>query len=182
VVLWFVTFLLLAFDVRDLVVGGATLSVPVSLNNLRVLQILDLLSVFVTWVFFLIFAFSSWPNSSDRNRRPTFAAAPSAPVNAGLPVSRVPNAAGGASAQVMTLPTAVAQNEPETSSGPQPPDAPTVIYCSWCGKSRESNAQAIHHCGSLERPAAYCMQCGTPLETGAAACGACGTSSSELSR
>jgi hypothetical protein len=181
VLLWFVTFLLLAFDVRHLVVGGATLSVPVSLSNLRILQILDLLSVVVTWVFFLIFAFSPWPTSGDRNGRPAFAAAPSASVNAGLPVSRVPNAAGGASAQVMTLPTSMARNEPETS-GPQPPDAQKVIYCSWCGKSRESNAQAIHHCGSLERPAAYCMQCGTPLETGAAVCAACGTPSSTLSR
>jgi len=181
VLLWFVTFLFLAFDVRHLVVGGATLSVPVSLSNLRILQILDLLSVFVTWVFFLIFAFSSWPTSGGRNGRPAFTATPSAPVNTGLPVSRVPNAAGGASAQVMTFPTSTARNEPETS-GPPPPEAPKVIYCSWCGKSRESNAQAIHHCGSLERPAAYCMQCGTPLETGVAACAACGTSSSTLSR
>jgi hypothetical protein len=181
VLLWFVTFLLLAFDVRHLVVGGATLSVPVSLSNLRILQILDLLSLFVTWVFFLIFAFSAWPTSSVRNGRPAFAAAPSAPVHAGLPVSRDPHAAGGASAQVMTQPTSMAPNEPETA-GPPPPEGQKVIYCSWCGKSRESNAQAIHHCGSLERPAVYCMQCGTPLETGAAACAACGTPSSKVSR
>jgi len=56
-----------------------------------------------------------------------------------------------------------------------------VIYCSWCGKQRAVNAQAIHYCGSMERPVVYCMNCGTSLEQGAAAC-SCGTPVAKTSR
>jgi hypothetical protein len=57
-----------------------------------------------------------------------------------------------------------------------------VIYCSWCGKQRAVNAEAIHHCGSLDRPAVYCMNCGTSLEEGAPGCTSCGTPATHVSR
>jgi len=57
----------------------------------------------------------------------------------------------------------------------------TLVYCSWCGKQRALNAPAIHHCGSRERPAVYCMKCGTPFEEGIATCESCGTDASVLS-
>jgi hypothetical protein len=63
----------------------------------------------------------------------------------------------------------------------QPKNEDGVIYCSWCGKERAVNAQAIHHCGSRERPAIFCMQCGTPLE-GANNCARCGTPATQVSR
>ena len=73
---------------------------------------------------------------------------------------------------------------PRTMAGApaSPPEsASDVIYCSWCGKQRARNAQAIHHCGSRERPAAFCMGCGTPLEEGAPGCASCGTAATQLS-
>ena len=65
-----------------------------------------------------------------------------------------------------------------------PPQAPSEssIYCSWCGKERPMGAHAIHHCGSLERPPAFCIGCGTALVEGAASCATCGTSSDETSK
>jgi len=60
--------------------------------------------------------------------------------------------------------------------------AATVIYCSWCGKERAVDAAAIHYCGSMERPAAFCMSCGTPLAEGAPGCANCGTPATKLSR
>jgi hypothetical protein len=68
------------------------------------------------------------------------------------------------------------------SPAPQPENVSDVIYCSWCGKQRAVNAQAIHHCGSMERPVAYCMRCGTSLEPGAATCSSCGTPATQTSR
>jgi hypothetical protein len=63
-----------------------------------------------------------------------------------------------------------------------PANESAVIYCSWCGKQRAVNAQAIHHCGSKERPAVYCMNCGIPFDDGAAACTQCGTPTTQISR
>jgi hypothetical protein len=64
----------------------------------------------------------------------------------------------------------------------QPKSEGGVIYCSWCGKERAVNAQAIHHCGSKERPAVYCMNCGTSFEEGATSCTSCGTPVTAVSR
>jgi hypothetical protein len=67
VCLWFFTFILLAVDVRTIVLGrDATVSLPVSLGNFALLEVIDYVSVIVTWVFFLIFAFSTWPVSVPR--------------------------------------------------------------------------------------------------------------------
>ncbi len=57
----------------------------------------------------------------------------------------------------------------------------SLVHCSWCGKQRALNAPAIHHCGSRERPAVYCMKCGRPFEEGIATCESCGTAVSVLS-
>lgn len=89
---------------------------------------------------------------------------------------------GPAAAPVMVAPApAPAPGPGPVAVGGQPGVASNVIHCSWCGKERAVDAQAIHYCGSMERPAAYCMRCGTPLD-GAASCASCGTSSSQVSR
>jgi hypothetical protein len=184
VALWVVTFILLVVEVRHVVAGGTTLSLPVSLSSYRVLEALDVLSVIVTWIFFLIFAFSDWPVGRMRRSagefvppgRPPFVPTgqapqgtpPGGPLVAGAADLRSAPAVGG-------RPATVLMQEPD-----QP--APSVIYCSWCGKERAVDAQAIHHCGSRERPAAYCMRCGTPLGEGAATCAQCGTPATQISK
>ncbi len=195
VVLWCASVVLLAVDVRTAVVGGTTASVPASLGNFFILEALDFVSLFVTWVFFLIFAFSTWPVSTGRGGPPVpppgspgspFPHRRAEPVPVGAPAGGGGGPGPGPGADAPASPTAAAPFVPAPRSragaaSPQPEGASEVIYCSWCGKQRARNAQAIHHCGSMERPAAFCMGCGTPLEEGAPSCASCGTATTQLS-
>jgi hypothetical protein len=92
-----------------------------------------------------------------------------------FPVSAPPN---GAVAIASSPPAPTMAGSPTS----QPENGSAVIYCSWCGKQRMVDAQAIHYCGSMERPVAYCMQCGTSLDEGAATCSSCGTPTTQISR
>jgi hypothetical protein len=175
--LWVVTFILLVVDVRTEVIGGSTLSVPVTLSSFKLLEGLDLVSVVVTWVFFLIFAFSDWPVATRRYESGGSASGRGAPV---LPSHGPgPSRAAAVGPQIGLAPVAAA---PSSTLVQDQVAAPAVIFCSWCGKERAVNAQAIHHCGSKDRPAAYCMHCGTPLGEAAAACASCGASTAQLSK
>ena len=50
-----------------------------------------------------------------------------------------------------------------------------MLFCQWCGKERDPDANALHYCGPKDRPAAYCIKCGQQLGEGAATCVSCGT-------
>lgn len=190
VFLWLMSIVLLAVDVRSVVIGGATVSAPVTLANFKILEILDFLSVFVTWVFFLIFAFSDGPVSTQR-REPTrpLANQPADFAYAGqaqhrpIPPPGYPGTvvAGPATAHVVAGACPLTPGTFENAA-PQPAKQPQVIFCSWCGKERAVNAQAIHHCGSRDRPAVHCMNCGTLFEDGATNYASCGTPVTQLSR
>jgi hypothetical protein len=88
-----------------------------------------------------------------------------------------PPVAAGVTGQFVGVPTA-----PPVSIGPAPAAESDVIYCSWCGQERRRNAPAIHYCGSMQRPPAFCMNCGAALEEGASTCTSCGTPVTTLSR
>jgi hypothetical protein len=49
------------------------------------------------------------------------------------------------------------------------------MFCQWCGKARDPDSIAIHHCGSKDRPAAFCIGCGAALTAGNVDCASCGT-------
>jgi hypothetical protein len=136
------------------------------------------------FVMFLIFAFVKWPIQErlEAAERGTSRGYPPPPYSGGSPgpgpgpgPGPAPMAGGGPGPGPAAVPGPVAV-APRVGAG-----GPDVIYCSWCGKERAVNAQAIHHCGSMERPAAYCMSCGSPLD-GAPSCASCGTPSSKVSR
>lgn len=123
-------------------------------------------------VMFLVFAFGKWPiqtrlENAERGRSGGFA--PPQFVQAGTGPTIAP---GGV--QLGPFP-------PPTASPVQADDSRT-IYCSWCGKPRAADAQAIHHCGSKDRPTLYCMNCGTAFEAGAATCASCGTPTTQGSQ
>jgi hypothetical protein len=137
------------------------------------------------FVMFLIFAFGKWPIQERLERaeqgmgrgypRPSpYSGMPGPATSGGPPV-------GPPSGSVVQQPGAAGPGPGPVAIGLQPSGDPGVIYCSWCGKERAVNAQAIHHCGSMDRPAAYCTSCGTPLD-GASSCVSCGTPSSKVSR
>jgi hypothetical protein len=123
-------------------------------------------------VMFLVFAFGKWPiqtrlENAERGGSRSYAPPQFAPVAVGQ--SAVP---GGT--QPGSFPPPVAS--------PVQSNENRVIHCSWCGKTRAADAPAIHHCGSKDRPAVYCMNCGTPFEAGASNCAACGTSVTQVSQ
>ncbi len=187
VCLWFFTFILLTVDVRTIVLANnATVSLPVSLGNFLLLEVIDFLSVIVTWVFFLIFAFSTWPVSVARRETRSFEVDPRTTF---VPASR-PRASSPAltpdlpgSGTATTMPAHARPVSASAQTLPPPSvEKSRIIYCSWCGNQRASDAVAIHHCGSLDRPAVYCMNCGTPLGSGAPTCTSCGTPATSVSR
>jgi hypothetical protein len=129
----------------------------------------------VNFVMFLVFVFAKWPiqarlEAAERGGAPSYRPSQFAMVQS---VATPP--ARGADPAWPPPP-------PPVGAGPVQADKRSVIYCSWCGKERAVDAQAIHHCGSMDRPPAYCMNCGTPLAEGADRCASCGTPSTELSR
>jgi hypothetical protein len=171
--LWLITLLVLIIDVKTVIIGGTALREPVGFRDFPILIVIDSLGVLVTWIFFLIFAFSDWPVTS---RQPT-------PI---APFGRPPFAPPGHAQP--GVPTRLSANPFDPSIVRAAPTAlptfspPTVIYCSWCGKQREMKAQAIHHCGPLDRPAVFCMDCGNPLGEGATECATCGTPATKVSK
>jgi hypothetical protein len=190
VFLWLISIVLLIVDVRTVVVGGTAVSLPVSLANFKILEILDFLSVFVTWVFFLIFAFSEWPVSTQRrqpaqpfvNQPAAYAYAAQGQQSPGF-APAIQGTMGGGPAPTHVAPAASPMTPGAAESSVPPPAAkPQVVFCSWCGKERAVDAQAIHYCGSMERPAVYCMNCGTPYKDGASDCASCGTPVTKVSR
>lgn len=139
------------------------------------------------FVMFLIFAFGKWPIQErlEAAERGTGRGYPPPPY-AGMPGPGAGPGGGGPvgppTGSLVQQPGAAGPGPGPVAIGVQPSGAPDgVIYCSWCGTERAVNAQAIHYCGSMERPAAYCMSCGTPLD-GASSCVSCGTPSSMVSR
>jgi hypothetical protein len=122
----------------------------------------------LNFVMFLIFAFGKWPiqtrlETAERRGSRDYVPPQFAPAGAGP-----------------TVAPAAAVAPPRAAPGPA--DEQRTIFCSWCGKARTVDAAAIHHCGSKDRPAVYCMNCGTPFEAGAAECASCGTSVNQVSR
>ncbi len=112
---------------------------------------------------------------------PQWAAPVPAGVAAGIPSSGPSPASAppnGAVAIASSPPAPTMAGSPAS----QPENGTDVIYCSWCGKQRAVNAPAIHYCGSMERPVAYCMKCGTSVNEGAATCTSCGTPTTQISR
>jgi hypothetical protein len=149
-------------------------------------------------VFFFMFVFGKWPiearleaaERGARGYRPPFMPGPPGPPP-GAPVAAPPPPPPPPPPPAHATPRhLVPLSSLEPPPPPLPPPAaselrstdPDVIFCSWCGKERRVDAAAIHHCGSRERPAVYCMRCGTPFAEGAASCASCGTPSSQLSR
>jgi hypothetical protein len=189
--LWFVTVILLAVDVKSAVVGDTTVSLPVHLANFQILEVLDFLSIVVTWVFFMIFAFARWPVSTAprpdgmlASHSPSaYLGKPQNPAQAAAPAAAPTGRRGRKSPPASPPPPAApAMPAPGVFVPPGPrPDIGGTVFCSWCGKERAFDAHAIHHCGSRERPSVYCMACGTLLAEGADDCASCGTPALKLS-
>jgi hypothetical protein len=193
-VLTIIAFFIVFHDLSSGFFGG---SFGVStIDTIGAIWVLDIFSLVVNWIFFLIFAFSTWPVTRQNYAhyaRPTPPTTGSGPVRSyapppspiaplsGTPSSRPAPPSPSPSPSLPpppSRPTIDPQgeiDEPEAGAMNQAPIvAPTVQYCQWCGKEQAINALAIHHCGPKTRPAAYCTNCGTPLTPGSSICTRCG--------
>ena len=187
VCLWFFTFILLTVDVRTIVLAQQRHGVParepgqlpiargdrLSQRHCHVgvlphLRLLDVAGV------------GGAPGDAELRGDPRTTFVPASRSRAGAP-ALTPDIPGSGAATTMP---AHARPVPASAQTLPPPsvEKSRIIYCSWCGNQRASDAVAIHHCGSLDRPAVYCMNCGTPLGSGALTCTSCGTPATSVSR
>jgi hypothetical protein len=190
-VLTIVAMIMLYHDLRGFAFGlpfGSAGTVFIAgLSGDGVVWSLDALSIFVTWVFFLVFAFTRWPvtveaESASRGsanspppggapqygrqvpgpRRPSGSVAPS-PIASGTTES--PSGAADSEAR-HAAPSASATS----STGPAPA---RVKRCAWCGESLPGSRALFHDCGSKDRTVTHCTTCGAQLPSEGAPCPLC---------
>jgi hypothetical protein len=173
--LWAALLMMTVFDAPKVTFDGVVITIEVPIEYFRTWFHIFEASLFITWFSFLIFAALEWPVGTTN--RPAKEAEP----NRTAPV--IPVRPGGPMRVAPPLPP---PRPPSPSSKGRPSEAaravatdssatpaPQVVYCPWCGKSRAVDAHAIHHCGPLDRPPAYCKVCGTPLAEGSMSCASC---------
>jgi len=160
----FVLFIAVAVDsvvsIRNFAVGTTTgLSY---FSGVGVLWSLFGISLFVSWVFFIVFAFSTWPvsrgdGSTGTSIRPTgpYPAASPAPPTRTVGVSRD------------SPPTAST-----LSAGPSAAVAPAAKMCVWCAEPLPGSRALFHDCGPRSRPPVFCATCGSTL-TEVGECASC---------
>lgn len=134
----------------------------------------DELSIVLSWLFFIIFAFSRWPVSGERHTRDAGGLPPPLRTDPGRPTTApppLPDSSGVARyASTTALPSA-----PRPAVTPSAPASRTrAQYCAWCGESLPGNRALFHDCGPTDRPAAFCKLCGTAYASGSTQCGSCG--------
>lgn len=141
-------------------------------DGVGVLWSLFSVSLFVNWVFFMIFAFSNWPVSRDGGgpaRGPTQPAEPY-PAASPTPSAKVPRGVTrDYSPPAASTTTTTATAAPSTPAVP----SPAAKRCVWCAESLPGSRALFHDCGPKDRPPVYCAKCGSSL-TAAGDCASCG--------
>jgi hypothetical protein len=120
---------------------------------------LDLISLFLNWLFFMIFAFIEWPNARGGGG------------SAAQPAGRAgPHVTSGA-APVAARPRGVTRDYSPTSAAPVTAAAtvapsapgPVVKHCVWCADALPGSRALFHDCGPKSRPPIFCEKCGSTL-------------------
>jgi hypothetical protein len=171
-VLTIICFIIFVTDVHSDLIGGS-LDFG-NIGNVGVAWDLDEISIFLNWIFFLVFAFSRWPvsganhSSSVVTPRPpdSFRATPgptSVPPrpSAAVPATRVVPASGAGPGSGPAVPSASLAKR----TGAQ--------FCPWCAEPLPGNRALFHDCGAKDRPEAFCKNCGKALPTGSSVCNEC---------
>jgi hypothetical protein len=169
----FVLFIAVAVDsvvsIHDFALGTTTgLSY---FDGVGVLWSIFSISLFVSWVFFMVFAFSAWPVSRGGGGPFAGPTRPNEPHPA--PSPRPPARAPGGVTRDYSPPTSV----PTTTVGPSapliPPSPPSAKLCVWCAESLPGSRALFHDCGPKDRPPVFCAKCGSTL-TAVGDCASCG--------
>ncbi len=142
-------------------------------DGVGVLWDLFSISLFVSWIFFLVFAFSNWPVSRGGGGPSSGPARPAEPYPSASPSppARVPTGVTrDYSPPAVATPTTT--TTPGTGALAAPP--PAVKRCVWCAESLPGSRALFHDCGPKDRPPVYCAKCGSALTT-AGDCASCGS-------
>lgn len=155
-----------AFDGGGLGVGG--------INNVGVAWTLDEISIFLNWIFFLVFAFSRWPVSGAYHSPSVVTPRPPDSFRATPGPASVPPTPGAAVPSARVVPASGAG----PGSGPAVSSASVAKrsgaqFCPWCAEPLPGNRALFHDCGSKDRPEAFCKNCGKTLPAGSSVCNEC---------
>ncbi len=189
-VLTVVVFVMIYVDLRSLAeavpfgFGGSDLGFQI--KSVEVVWDIDLCSMLVNWILFLVFGFSRWPGTAGADaggRTPTPPPASGAsPYGRNVPGPlRPPGASFASASRPGSSPTLVGSvnevdpRDASTSSAPPPSTAGgiRVKHCVWCGEALPGSRALFHDCGSSDRSATNCATCGGALSGEGAACAAC---------
>jgi hypothetical protein len=167
-------------DVRESLLGGSL--GYANLHTVGALWYVDLLLIFLNWVFYLVFAFTTWPNVGTSYSREPSGPPPTAPRTSPGP-SPSPVTGPGAAPAARAVPASAAS----PGAGPAAPAGPTGVSsvpvakrpsaqaCAWCGEALPGNRALFHDCGPKDRPETHCKDCGTAFPAGTTTCVSCGT-------
>jgi hypothetical protein len=170
----FVLFIAVAVDsvvtIHDFAIGTTTgLSY---FEGVSVLWSLFAISLFVTWIFFLVFAFSTWPVSRDGGGSFSGPARPAGPFPAASPTPPLGQPRGVTRDYSPPAATSTATTAGAGASVASPPP-PTAKSCVWCAELLPGSRALFHDCGSKDRPPVFCAKCGSTL-TAVGDCASCG--------
>jgi hypothetical protein len=147
---------------------------------------LDWATLGIAWIFFLVFAFSSWPMAPAQvssERSPTKGQRPQ-PVHGGSGGgSAGPRNAPGQSGSRYPMPRGpgfgtlgfVAGPATATHESAMTPGRSDQLatFCSRCGDSIPGNRALAHNCPKSGEPATHCRYCGKSYPEGAEECPSC---------
>ena len=145
------------------------------INNVSLFWHLDEISIFLNWLFYIVFAFSRWPVSGTRHSPDVEAPQPPSSLGANL------SSAAGPAAPPAPLPGARAM--PASPGGPAAgptnvasaptSQRPSAQFCAWCGEALPGNRALFHDCGPKDRPETFCKNCGVAFPAGTSQCNSC---------
>jgi hypothetical protein len=134
---------------------------------------LDELSIVVSWLFFIVFAFSRWPVSGQGHTRVADGSPLPLRVDPKQPASALPPPDSSGVARVASRPPVSSAAGPGV--GPRAPVARnSAQHCAWCGESLPGNRALFHDCGPKDRPETFCKICGVAFASGSTQCSSCG--------
>ena len=154
-------------------------------HTISILLDIDKIAIFVSWLFLLLFAFSSWPakGASAPEETPATKARARGPVRGGTtgsaggavrPTSRypLPKGPGFGTLGFVAGPGALAHDS-ETSVATKPRGNQLATFCARCGESIPGNRALAHSCPNLGQSVKFCRFCGKSIPEGAEICPSC---------
>jgi hypothetical protein len=176
--LWVVTLAEAKIQLHTYVIFWAL--APFYPHTISVLLDVDKIAIFASWLFLLLFAFSSWPAKTPST--PAVAAATSHVQRSGADVANadprstsrypMPKGPGFGAVGFVAGPNATTHEEASTVTT-KPRGNQLATFCARCGASIPGNRALAHNCPNAGQPSKFCRYCGKSIPDGSASCPSC---------